>query len=139
MVNINNCYVCWLNFYIYCFILIELILKVNVDELCWNWLNYILLLRNGELVMNVDKVIVMYFVIEKWWIEVNMNDLLTIDWFVFVVENDVNVEYVELRNEMRIEMLSCWWWKNLSYCDCGLEICWIGLNWWIMWIVWVWW
>ena len=29
-----------------------------------------------------------------------LNDLLTIDWFVFVVENDVNVEYVELRNEI---------------------------------------
>ena len=29
-----------------------------------------------------------------------MNDLLTIDWFVFVVDNDVNVEDVELRNEI---------------------------------------
>ena len=29
-----------------------------------------------------------------------LNDLLTIDWFVFVVDNDVNVEYVELRNEI---------------------------------------
>ena len=135
MVNINNCYVCWLNFYIYCFILIELILKVNVDELCWNWLNYILLLRNGELVMNVDKVIVMWFVIKKWWIEVNMNDLFDnwlilcivveklwkwymmsrglvfwvmlmncfeIDWLCMIVENDVNVVYVELKNGILI-------------------------------------
>ena len=133
MVNISNCYVCLLNFYIYCFILIELILKVNVDELCWNWLNYMLLLRNGELVMNVDKVIVMWFVIEKWWIEVNMNDLFDnwlilcivveklwiwymmsrglvfwvmlmncfeIDWLCMIVENDVNVVYVELKIEI---------------------------------------
>ena len=124
----------WISIYI-AFMLIELILKVNVDELCWNWLNYILLLRNGELVMNVDKVIVMYFVIEKWWIEVNMNDLFDnwlilcivveklwkwymmsrglvfwvmlmncfeIDWLCMIVENDVNVVYVELKNGILI-------------------------------------
>ena len=115
--------------------LIELILKVNVDELCWNWLNYMLLLGNGELVMNVDKVIVMCFVIEKRWIEVNMNDLFDnwlilcivvkklwkwymmsrglvfwvmlmnsfeIDWLCMIVENDVNVIYVELNNGILI-------------------------------------
>ena len=94
-----------------------------------------LLLRNGELVMNVDKVIVMCFVIEKWWIEVNMNDLFDnwlilcivveklwkwymmsrglvfwvmlmtcfeIDWLCMIVENDVNVVYVELKNGILI-------------------------------------
>ena len=124
----------WISIYI-AFILIELILKVNVDELCWNWLNYMLLLRNGELVMNVDKVIVMCFVIEKRWIEVNMNDLFDnwlilciiveklwiwymmsrglvfwvmlmncfeIDWLCMIVENDVNVLYVELKNGILI-------------------------------------
>ena len=124
----------WISIYI-AFMLIELILKVNVDELCWNWLNYMLLLRNGELVMNVDKVIVMCFVIEKRWIEVNMNDLFDnwlilcivveklwkwymmsrglvfwvmlmnsfeIDWLCMIVENDVNVVYVELKNGILI-------------------------------------
>ena len=124
----------WISIYI-AFMLIELILKVNVDELCWNWLNYMLLLRNGELVMSVDKVIVMCFVIEKRWIEVNMNDLsdnwlilcivveklwkwymmsrglvfwvmlmncFEIDWLCMIVENDVNVVYVELKNGILI-------------------------------------
>ena len=91
---------------IYCFMLIELILKVSVDELYWNWLNYMLLLRNGELKMNIDNVFAMWIVIEKWWIESEYDELLEIEWLVdnwlicVVVDNDVNVEYVELRNEI---------------------------------------
>ena len=46
-----------------------------------------LLLRNDELEVNMMNCL-------------RLNDLLTIDWFVFVVDNDVNVEYVELRNEI---------------------------------------
>ena len=46
-----------------------------------------LLLRNDELEVNMMSCL-------------RLNDLLTIDWFVFVVDNDVNVEYVELRNEI---------------------------------------
>ena len=125
MVNINNCYVCWLNFYIYCFILIELILKVNVDELCWNWLNYILLLRNGELVMNVDKVIVMWFVIKKWWIEVNMNDLFD-NWLILCIVVEKLWIWYMMRWGFRYWVVDDW--KNdLNHGDCGLEF--VDLDW----------
>ena len=112
---------------IYCFMLIELY---------WNWLNYMLLLRNGELEMNIDNVFAMWIAIEKWWIESYCEWLvLAFDWFVYWCWEIVILVYVGLKNEMRIEMLSCWWWKNeLSYWDYGIEICWIGLNWWTMWI-----
>ena len=46
-----------------------------------------LLLRNDEFEVNMMSCL-------------GLNNLLTIDWFVFVVDNDVNVEYVELRNEI---------------------------------------
>ena len=91
---------------IYCFMLIDLILKVSVDELYWNWLNYLLLLRNGELEMNIDNVFAIWIVIEKWWIGSEYDELLEINWLVdnwlicVVVDNDVNVEDVELRNEI---------------------------------------
>ena len=106
MVNINNLLCVLIELPIYCFMLIELILKVSVDELYWNWLNYMLLLRNGELEMNIDNVFAMWIVIEKWWIESEYDELLEINWLVdnwlicVVVDNDVNVEYVELRNEI---------------------------------------
>ena len=86
--------------------LIELILKVSVDELYWNWLKYMLLLRNGELEMNIDNVFAMWIVIEKWRIGSEYDELLEIEWLVdnwliyVVIENDVNVEDVELRNEI---------------------------------------
>ena len=80
--------------------LIELILKVSVDELYWNWLNYMLLLRNGELEMNIDNVFAMWIVIEKLWIWKWLWWIID-NWLIcVVVDNDVNVEYVELRNEI---------------------------------------
>ena len=62
--------------------LIELILKVSVDELYWNWLNYMLFLRNGELEMNIDNVFAMWIVIEKWWIGSEYDELLETEWLV---------------------------------------------------------
>ena len=65
-----------------------------------------LLLRNGELEMSIDNVFAMWIVIEKWWIASEYDELLEIEWLVdnwlicVVVDNDVNVEYVELRNEI---------------------------------------
>ena len=58
----------------------------------WKWILIMcllceLLLRNDELEVNMMSCL-------------RLNDLLTIDWFVFVVDNDVNVEYVELRYEI---------------------------------------
>ena len=51
------------------------------------WLLCEWLLRNDELELNMMNCL-------------RLNDLFTIDWFVFVVDNDVNVEYVELRYEI---------------------------------------
>ena len=87
---------------IYCFMLIELILKVSVDELYWNWLNYMLLLRNGELEMNIDNVFAMWIVIEKWWIGSEYDELLEIEWLV----------------DNWLICVCCWEW-----CECG--ICWV--------------
>ena len=67
---------------IYCFMLIDLILKVSVDELYWIWLNYMLLLRNDELEMNIDNVFAMWIVIEKWWIGSEYDELLGIELLV---------------------------------------------------------
>ena len=46
-----------------------------------------LLLKNDKLEVNMMKYL-------------RLNDLLTIDWIVFVIENDVKVECDEMRNEM---------------------------------------
>ena len=77
--------------------LIELILKVSVDELYWNCLDYMLLLRNGELEMNIDNVIVMWIVIGSEYVELFEFGWLVDNWLICVC---------------------CWEW-----CDC--EICWI--------------
>ena len=114
----------WISIYI-AFMLIELILKVNVDELCWNWLNYMLLLRNGELVMNVDKVIVMCFVIEKRWIEVNMNDLFD-NWLILCIVVEKLWIWYMMRWGFRYWVVDDW--KNdLNHGDCGLEI--VDMHW----------
>ena len=115
--------------------LIELILKVSVDELYWNWLNYMLLLRNGELEMNIDNVIVMWIVIEKWWIESEYVELFEIEW---LVDNwlicvccwewcECGICWFEKWDEdWDVELLMIKEW--LSYWDCGYV-----LKWWIMW------
>ena len=78
--------------------LIELILKVSVDELYWNWLKYMLFLRNGELEMNIDNVFAMWIAIEKWWIESDCEWLvLAFDLFVYWCWEIVILVYVELR------------------------------------------
>ena len=82
--------------------LIELILKVSVDELYWNCLDYMLLLRNGELEMNIDNVIVMWIVIEKWWIGSEYVELFEIEWLV----------------DNWLIVYDCWEW-----CEC--EMCWV--------------
>ena len=70
MVNISNYYVCWLNFSIYCVMLIEFILKVIVMWIVyWEMVNWS----------------------ECEWLALKLIDL----WIV--VENDVNVVYVELK------------------------------------------
>ena len=82
---------------IYYFMLIEFILKVNVDNVIVMWIVY------GEM-MNW-----------KWML---MN-FLELDWIVFVIENDVNMVYDELR---LVFWAMCWIRNDLNYCDCGLEI-----------------
>ena len=58
--------------------LIEFILKVNVDNVIIMWIIY------GEMV--------------NWkWMLMNCFE---IDWIVFVVENDMNMVYVELKIEI---------------------------------------
>ena len=41
-----------------------------------------LLLRNGELEMNIDNVFAMWIVIEKWWIGSEYDELLGIELLV---------------------------------------------------------
>ena len=63
---------------IYYFMLIEFILKVNVDNVIVMWIVY------GEMV--------------NWkWMLMNCFEM---DWIVFVVENDMNMVYVELEIEI---------------------------------------
>ena len=88
MININNYYVC-VNEIIY-------IIVCELSCYLWIWLNEIV--WNGEFDMNVDNVIVMWIVyweMMNWkWVLMNYFEM---DWFVFVIENDVNLVYDELR------------------------------------------
>ena len=75
-------------------------------NLSWKWLLCELLLRNGEL-------------------EVNVNDLFAIDWLVYCCWEwgECGICWVD---DWDIEI--CWWLKNdLSYWDCGLKI--VEMDW----------
>ena len=120
---------------IYCFMLIELILKVSVDELYWNWLNYMLLLRYVELEMKIYNMIVMWMVIEKWW---NWKWICWIVWIWMtcwqLIDLCLLLRMMWLWNMLSWEMRwgwdieICWWWKNdLSYWECGLKF--VELDW----------
>ena len=106
--------------------LIELILKVSVDELYWNCLDYMLLLRNGELEMNIDNVIVMWIVIGSEYVE-----LFEIEWLVDKLIDCVwllrmmwmwDVLSWEMRWEMRC------WIADDERMIWAIDNCWIGLN-----------
>ena len=101
---------------IYCFMLIELMLIVSVDEFHWNWLNYMLLLRCVDLGMKL----IMWLLCElllrsdyEWLV-------LAFDWFVESCELHVfdGNELVVLNG-----WLICgkprkkkWWdWKHMLY------------------------
>ena len=107
MVNISNLLCVLIELPIYCLMLVELILKVSVDKLYWNWLNYMLLLRNGELKINIDDVIVMW--IDCWemmnWSECERLDLVMWLICVWLLRNcDFGICWVE---KWDIEL--CWW------------------------------
>ena len=109
MVNISNYYVCWLNFSIYCVMLIEFILKV----------------------------IVMWIAVEKWWIGSEC-EWFVCNWLTYVLLLRMRWMWYMLSWWLGYwDMLKVKEWFELW--DCGLEICGNGLKWWTMWIVCVWW
>ena len=134
MVNINNFYVWFIELLIYCLMLIELMLIVSIDELYWNWLNYVLLLRCVDLGMKLIMWLLCELLLRSGELKVIMNDLFGI-WLICVV-----VEIVE-DDELRNEILNDVDDERLSW-DIEIveiKICWIWLNWWTMWIACVWW
>ena len=102
----------WLNYYI--------LFIVNwIDWItCWCW-------EFDELKL------IMWIVIEKWWVESEFDDLLEIDWLIDnLIELCLCWELCDWEKcwEMRWE-LRCWWWKiELSFWDCGFENCWIEID-----------
>ena len=81
---------------IYCYMLLEFVIVNWDDDMVWI----------GELEMSIDNVLLCELLLRNDELKVNMmnclrlNDLLTIDWIVFVIEKDVKVECDEMRNEM---------------------------------------
>ena len=81
---------------IYWYMLLEFVIVNWDDDMVWI----------GELEMSIDNVLLCELLLRNDELKVNMmnclrlNDLLTIDWIVFVIENDVKVECDEMRNEM---------------------------------------
>ena len=66
---------------IYCFMLIELMLIVGVDEFHWNWLNYMLLLRCVDLGMKLIMRLLCELLLKSDELKVNlMNCLRLNDW-----------------------------------------------------------
>ena len=93
----------WLNLYKYYFMIIELFLEVNVDNVIVMWSVY------GEMV--------------NWkWMLMNCFE---IDWIMCCCWEwcDYDICWVE---DWDIEL--CWWVRNnLNYCDCGWKF--VDLDW----------
>ena len=111
-------FIIWLN----CdwWISLEMIELCVIVEMCW--------FGNES-----DNVIVMWIVIEKWWVESEFDELFEIDWLVDnLIELCLLLRMMWNWDTMRWEMrwgLRCWWWKiELSYWDCGFENCWIEIE-----------
>ena len=97
--------------------------------------------------IEMDNVIVMWIVIEKWWVESEFDDLLEIDWLIDnLIELCLCWELCDWERCWEIEIwwdekwdeewdVELWWWKNeLSSWDCWfeivmnwIEICWFGM------------
>ena len=109
--------------YIYCLMLIELMLIVSIDELYWNWLNYMLLLRCVDFGMKLIMWLLCELLLRSGELKVIMNDLF---WHLIDLCCcwDCGRWWVE-----KWDIEWCWWWKiELRYWDCGIEICWIEIK-----------
>ena len=123
MVNINNLYVWLIELLIYCLMLIELMLIVSIDELYWNWFNYVLLLRCVDLGTKLIMLLLCKLLLRSGELKVIMNDLF---WHLIDLCCcwDCGRWWVE-----KWDIEWCWWWKNdLSNWDCEIEICWIEIE-----------
>ena len=122
MVNINNFYVWLIELLIYCLMLIKLMLIVSIDELYWNWLNYMLLLRYFYLEMKLIMWLLCELLLRSGELKVIMNDLFGI-WLICVV-----VEIVE-DDELRNEILNDVDDERMSWAIeiVEIEICWIEI------------
>ena len=104
---------------------------IDVDSECW-WISLKLIELYVIVEMcwfgnEINNVIVMWIVIEKWWVESEFDELLEIEWLIDnLIELCWLLRMMWKLNVMRWEM-RCWLWKNeLSYWDCGFEIV---MNW----------
>ena len=78
-----------------------------IDEVHWKWLNYVLLLRCVDLGMKL----IMWIVIEKWWIDSEYDELLENCVCVenYVIEKDVE----KWDEEWDVELLMMKEWIEL--------------------------
>ena len=105
MVNISNYYVCWLNFSIYRVMLIEFILKVNVDDVNDMWI-----------------------VVDKWWIGSEC-EWFVCNWLTCVLLSRIYNYGICWVEDWDIELLMIKEWFELL--GLWIGICEYRLKWWI--------